>query len=463
MELAYNIKDRPSIGKLIGFAVQQLLAIIAATITLPLIVGNLSQSAALFGASVGTLVYLAITKFRSPVFLGSSFTYLGPMSAALAGAASMAIGYLGLVIGALLAGLVYVILSFIVKKTGTNWINKVLPPVIIGPVVILIGLTLAPNAVANLTQGDVLNNGAALASPHICIIVGIITLLVIVICSIHAKGFIKLIPFIFGIVVGYALAAILTIIGNSYNVDALKIIDFTPFAEMSWLPDFTFLHFGQAFKDIKEFGGFGTYFLSIFFLYVPLAFAVFAEHIADHKNLSSIIEHDLLKDPGLHRTLLGDGIGSMVGALFGACPNTTYGESISCIAFSKNASIITIIVTCGLGIVISFVAPIMTFFATIPDCVVGGLSIALYGYIAASGLKMLKDVELTNIKNIFVISAILVIGIGGLKLKFPHFELPSIACALIVGIIINLLANLKHKKKVPEGIEPSNRNNKQEK
>ena len=453
MEMLYGVKDRPSAGRLIVFALQQLLAIIAGTITLPLIVGHgLSQSAALFGASIGTLVYLAITKFKSPVFLGSSFTYLGSMISAFTGAASTAIGFFGIVLGATLAGLVYVILSLVVRKTGIGWVSKVMPPVIIGPVVMLIGLSLAPNAINNLYLGNVVVNNTPVASPLICILVGLITLFIIVVVATHSKGFMKLIPLIIGVFGAYIVAAVLTLIGNATGTDAIRIIDFSPMNDIQWVPDFSFLHFSQAFKDFTDTGTFWKYFGTIALLYVPLAFAVFAEHIADHKNLSFIIGKDLLNDPGLHRTLMGDGVGSIVGAFFGGCPNTTYGESISCVAFSKNASIITIVITSCLGIAISFFGPLMTFFETIPNCIIGGLSIALYGYIASSGLRMLKVVNLNDQRNIFIISAILVTGIGGLVLNLYGFELPTVACSLIVGILINVVTHVSPKKKV--AVEP---------
>ena len=449
-KMLYGVKDKPSIGKLVFFALQQLLAIIAGTITLPLIVGNgMSQSAALFGASIGTLVYLLITKFKSPVFLGSSFTYLGSMIAAFAGAATAAIGFFGVVLGALLAGLVYVGLSIVVHYTGSNWVSKVMPPVIIGPVVMLIGLTLAPNAINNLYVGNVIVDGTAVASPYVCIAIGLLTLIMVVISATHTKGFLKLIPLIMGVLVAYAVAALLTVIGNATGTDAIRIIDFSPMSNIKWVPDFSFLHFGQAFKDFSETGSFWRYFGTIALLYIPLAFAVFAEHIADHKNLSFIIGQDLLKEPGLDRTLMGDGVGSMVGAFFGGCPNTTYGESISCVAFSRNASIITIVVTSCLGIVISFFGPLMTFFETIPSCIIGGLSIALYGYIASSGLRMLKSVDLNDQRNIFIVSAILVTGIGGLIINISWFALPTIACSLLVGILVNVITHVKVRKKKP--------------
>ena len=460
MELIYNVKDRPGRLKVIAFAFQQLLAILAGTITLPLIVGNgMSQSAALFGAGVGTLIYLLITKFKSPVFLGSSFTYLGSIAAAFAGAATAAIGYIGVILGAFLAGLVYVVLSVIVKFTGTRWVNKIMPPVIVGPVVAIIALTLAPNAINNITKGDVIIEGAIAANPYLCLLCGLFALLVAIICSVYGKKMIKLIPFIIGILAGYALAATFTAIGYGANINALKIINFDNLIHIQWIPKFAFIEAFKGFKDFNNASEFFSYFGLIAVTYVPVAFAVFAEHIADHKNISFIINHDLLEDPGLPRTLMGDGVGSMVGAFFGGCPNTTYGESISCIAFSKNASIITIVVTSFLAIVLSFFGPLMAFFGTMPSCVIGGISIALYGFIASSGLRMLKEVDLSDVKNIFVIATIFIAGIGGLAIKFNHFEFSPIACAFVAGVLINVLVNIKPRKKEPEKKEEENQEN----
>lgn len=459
--LIYNVNDRPPFRKMVVFAIQQLLAILAGTVTLPLIIGNgMSQSAALFGAGVGTLIYLFITKFKSPVFLGSSFTYLGSMAAAFAGAATAAMGYVGLIIGAILSGLVYVILSIIVKFTGTNWVGKVFPPVVIGPVVMLIALTLAPNAIANLTQGNVFVDGSAIAHPLVCLACGLVALFTIIACAIYGPKMVRFIPFIFGILAGFALATILTLIGNATGADAIRIVDFSAFKSIKWVPDFSFV---IAFRGLKDFGSANSFFkyvLLIVFSYVPLAFAVFAEHIADHKNISLIIGRDLLVEPGLSRTLMGDGVGSMVGAFFGGCPNTTYGESISCVAFSRNASIVTIITTCLLAIGISFFGPLMAVFSSIPSCVVGGISIALYGFIASSGLRMLKGVSFTKLKNIFVVSTILVVGIGGLVINFKYFVLPTIACALIIGLLVNLLVNIPGAKKEDDSLgEDNNENN----
>ena len=437
MNLVYGVKDKPTFGKLLVFAFQQLLAILAATIAVPSIIGNeMSHSAALFGAGVGTLVYLLFTKFKSPVFLGSSFAFIGSMFAAFGGGVSMALGYAGLIIGAAFAGLVYVVLAIIVKIAGVQWINKLMPPVVIGPTVALIGLSLAGAAISDLQVGKVLVDGVSCASVYVCVICGLVTLATVILCSVYGKKMVKLIPFIIGIVAGYLVATIFTVIGIKTNNPALMVIDFSTFANMKWIPNFTFL---TAVKGISEITP--GYIATIAVAYVPVAFVVFAEHIADHKNLSSIIGTELLEEPGLHRTLLGDGIGSFVGAVFGGCPNTTYGESVGCVAITGNASVVTILTTAILAIVASFVAPFVTFLATIPNCVMGGVCISLYGFIAVSGLKMIQQVDLGENKNLFVVAVILITGIGGFTLTFGQVTLTSIACALILGILVNLMVS----------------------
>ena len=442
MNLVYGVKDKPKFGQMIVFAFQQLLAILAATIAVPSIVGNgMSQSAALFGAGIGTIVYLLFTKFRSPVFLGSSFAFLGSMFAAFGGAASAAAGYAGIILGAIFAGLVYVVIALIVKVAGVNWISKLMPAVVIGPTVSIIGLSLAGNAVGDLQVGKVLDaKGNSVASVYVCILCGLVTLFTVVICSVFGKKMTRLIPFIIGILAGYVVAAIFTVIGINTGNDALKVIDFSVFSDMKIfaIPDFTFIN---AFKGLKEVNG--QYIATVAVAYIPVAFVVFAEHIADHKNLSSVIGQDLLEEPGLHRTLLGDGVGSMFGAFFGGCPNTTYGESVGCVAITGNASVVTILSTAIMAIVISFFGPFVTFLATIPNCVMGGVCITLYGFIAVSGLKMIQDVDLGQNKNLFVVAVILICGIGGLSISFGKVTITSIACALILGIITNLILSKK--------------------
>lgn len=453
MKLVYQVKDRPPFGKTLVFALQQLLAILAATIAVPAVINSsipgaaMSQSAALFGAGVGTLVYLLFTKFRSPVFLGSSFAFIGSMLAAFAGGVSMSVGYLGLILGAAFAGLVYVIIALIVKKVGVNWINKLMPAVVIGPTVAIIGLSLAGNAIGDLTTGGLKNAlGGSVCNSYVALVCGLVTLFTVIACSVYGKKMAKLIPFIIGILAGYAVAAIFTAIGYAAKADALKVIDFTKFKNMQWYPDFAFVEAFKGNYNFGEGGSFGTYLVTIAVAYAPVAFVVFAEHIADHKNLSSIIEKDLLTDPGLDKTLLGDGIGSLAGAFFGGCPNTTYGESVGCVAITGNASVATIFATAIMAIVASFVAPFVTFLATIPNCVMGGVCITLYGFIAVSGLKMIQEVDLGNNKNLFVVSVILIAGIGGLTLNFGKVTITSVACALILGIITNLLCSIGGKK-----------------
>ena len=452
--LVYDIHDKPRFSKLIVFAFQQLLAIIAATIAVPAIVGNgMSASAALFGAGVGTIVYQLFTKFRSPVFLGSSFAFIGSMSAAFAGAVSMGLGYLGLLIGTVLAALVYVIIAIVVKFVGVGWINKLMPAAVIGPTVALIGLSLSSAAVKDVfSYGPTTGNGEFIMSTSIwaSFICAIVTLLVVVLCSTYGKKMTKLIPFIIGVLSGYALALVFTIIGYATATDALKVIDFAPFKALVAdgvnlstfvsVPDFAFLKAAEGIKDFEL-----SYLATVAVAYIPVAFVVFAEHIADHKNLSSIIEEDLLENPGLHRTLLGDGIGSAAGAFFGGCPNTTYGESVGCIAITRNASVATITTTAIISILISFISPFVAFLDSIPGCVMGGVCITLYGFIAVSGLKMIQKVNLEDNANLFTVSVILITGVGGMAMAIGKVVITAIACALILGIVVNILLN-KFKK-----------------
>ena len=347
------------------------------------------------------------------------------------------------------AGLVYVVIALVVKVAGVGWINKLMPAVVIGPTVSIIGLSLAGNAVGDLTLGKVLDaEGNSVANPYICLICGLVTLFTVMLCSAYGKKMTKLIPFILGILAGYAVAAIFTVIGNVTDNPALQVINFSVFEGLKFfeVPDFTFL---EALKGTKEITG--QYIATVAVAYVPVAFVVFAEHIADHKNLSSVIGKDLLEEPGLHRTLLGDGVGSIAGAFFGGCPNTTYGESVGCVAITGNASVVTILATAILAIVISFFGPFVTFLATIPNCVMGGVCVTLYGFIAVSGLKMIQDADLGQNKNLFVVATILITGIGGLTVSFGKVTLTAVACALILGILANLL--LKNAKEETESAE----------
>ena len=472
MQLIYGIKDKPKFSQRLIFALQQVLAIMAATLAVPAVVNgamgsSMDPAAALCGAGIGTIVYLLFTRSKSPVFLGSSFAFIGSMCSAFAGAASMALGYLGLILGAVLAGLVYVVLAVFAKTLGTDWLNKLMPPVVIGPTVAIIGLSLAPNAIADLLRSSVteqtmeysivLNHGiptivenlvdTAKGSVYVCLACGLVTLLTTVLFATFGKKMSRLIPFILGILAGYASACVFWFIGEKTGNDMLKVISFEPFARCfarvnlaSFLsvPRFTFLQAKGAFGELSV-----GYLVTLLTAYVPVAFVVFAEHIADHKNLSTIVEKDLLKEPGLHRTLLGDGVGSMAGAFFGGCPNTTYGESIGCVAITGNASIVTIWYAAVMCILVSFLSPFIAFLSSIPACVMGGVCIALYGFIAVSGLKMLQNVDLNENVNLFTASVILITGVGGLIVKVGAVEIRTVACALILGIAVNKLLSRK--------------------
>ena len=441
MDLIYGIKDKPKVGKVILFALQQLLAIMAATIAVPAVVNStsgtaLSASAALFGAGIGSIVYLLFTKGKSPVFLGSSFAFLPSMFSAFAGAATLGLtqqaGYWGLIIGALMAGLVYVIIAIVVKFCGVNWINKLMPPVIIGPTVAIIGLSLSSNAV-----GDLMKSNIEGGSVYICLMCGLITLAVTMLCATYGKKMGKLIPFIIGILAGYLVASIFAMLGKATNSSELTVINYAAFKDCGFfaLPKFTFLLGGtEGLKAVT-----GKYLIAIFAAYVPVAFVVFAEHLADHKNLSSIVGQDLLTEPGLTRTLLGDGVGSMAGAFFGGCPNTTYGESIACVAITRNASTISIWGCAIACIIFSMISPLVAFLETIPSCVMGGVCIALYGFIAVSGFKIFQTVDLNKNRNLFVASIIFITGVGGMIVTFGAVQIRTVACALILGILTNVM------------------------
>ena len=449
MKLVYDVNDKPVMSKTIVFALQQMIAIMAATLLVPMLVTSFGleadPAAALFGAGIGTLVYIFFTKKKSPVFLGSSFTFLGAYSASI----GQNFGYLGIIIGVLFAGLVYVVIGLIIKAVGSGWVNKLMPAVIIGPIVALIGLSLSGTA-----TGWMATNGGDKYS-LITIIVGAITFFAIVIASVKGSANVKLIPFIVGIGAGYVCALVITLIGMAGNTESLQIMSFdaftsafVPFSVSSIVkvPDFFFI------KAIQEKGWMTLSAAdvgSIALIYVPIGVVELAQHIADHKNLGNIINKDLITDPGLDKTLFGDGVGSIVGSIFGGAANTTYGESIGCVAITGNASIITIIFASFGCMILSFFTPFVALINSIPKCVMGGACVALYGFIAVSGLQMLRKVDLNNSKNLFIVSSILVTGIGGLTLEFgfnemtqaPILTVTSLAVALIFGIVTNLIVN----------------------
>ena len=439
------------------YSAQLLLAVIAATLVVPITVGHgMSATAALFGAGVGTLVYVICTKGRSPVFLGSAHAFVGAMASAFAGGVSMSLGYLGLIIGAIAEGVIHVILAVIVKFCGTKWIGRVMPAVVIGPTVALIGLELASHATHNLLSGDLFGEtGASLCSPFIALLCGLVALGVSIAFTVHGKRRgARMFPFIFGIGAAYLLALILSLVGTFAEIDALRVIDFSHFTNLLTdgkvtlgtffkAPDFTFL---TAFRGEYTYGTHGTmakYIVSILLAYVPIGFVVFAEHIADHAHISLIVGRDLLTDPGLSRTLVGDGLGSIFGAFFGGCPNTSYSEAVGCMAITGSTSILSIICASIGCILLSFFSPFVALVNSIPNCITGGICIALYGFVAVAGLSMMEGKDLEEHRNLFPISVILITGVGGLALTFGEITIPSMACALVLGILTNLLVNIK--------------------
>lgn len=459
MKMIYNVEDKLSFKQTLVYSLQQFLAVVCATILVPILCSgngvNMSPAAALFGAGIATLFYVWVTKKKSPIFIGSSFAFIS----ALIGATQY--GWWGIILGGVFAGAVYCILAFIVWKKGTEWINKLMPAVIIGPTVALIGLSLSGSAIGNLTTAS----GSGQSYNLVAILCGLFAFFVTVFVSCKGSKKMQLMPFIIGIGAGYLLASFFSIFGYACNVEYLKIVDWTPLVEnfvkdgkftgVTAFLDYPHLAIIEAIKESVNGTArlTGTGVGAIALLFIPVSLVVFAEHIADHKNMSTIIEKDLLKDPGLHRTLIGDGFGTTVGTIFGCCPNTTYGESIGCVAITKNASIYTIIGAAVFSIVIAFFSPFIALIKTIPTCVLGGVCLALYGFIAVSGLKMLQNVDLGESKNLFVVSAILVTGIGGLALKFglatkgkEIVTITNIATALIVGILTNVILSIKTKK-----------------
>ncbi len=473
LKLIYDVADKPKFSKTLVFAFQQMIAIMAATLLVPMLVSGYGLeadvAAALFGAGIGTIVYLLFTKRRSPVFLGSSFTFLGAYAASI----GQNYGYWGIIIGVTFAGLVYVVIALFVRLIGFGWVNKLMPPAIIGPIVALIGLSLSGTATS-----WIMGNGAAEVVytetyNWVSIICALFTFFMIVVASVKGSKRVKLIPFIIGISAGYALALIFTLIGMACGNTYLQVLSFQPFIDTFSNFSFTSIIDYPKFFFLKAIQSNGQYPLdaaaigNIAMIYVPIGVVELAQHIADHKNLGSIINRDLITDPGLDKTLLGDGVGSIVGAFFGGCANTTYGESIACVAITGNASVVSIL-TAALGcMVLSFFTPFVVLINSIPKCVMGGACIALYGFIAVSGLQMLHKVDLGDSRNLFVVSAILVCGIGGLYFGFGSnpitggalLNITSLAVALIVGIVTNLIV---HSGKSSGGAESTESESKKE-
>lgn len=438
-------------------SLQHILAMFVACITVPLIIGT-SIPATIISAGVGTLIYILLTQKKSPVVLSSSFAYLSSMGVAFALDANPLDGvtgnYLALALGMIIVGLIYVVVALVVKKAGTGWLFKLLPTIVVGPVIMVIGLGLAGSAINNLA-----NTAQSSANYNLVhIFCGLVALFVTAITAHYGKKTLSLIPFVIGMSAGYLTALAWTGIGYAANWDYAKVIDFSPII--------------NNFKDIgvSSFIGYdcfgflqwnnGTFewgqMITIVLAFAPVSLVTICEHIGDHLNLGGVIHKDLLKDPGLDRTLMGDGIATAVSGVLCGCANTTYGENVAVVGVTKVASVSVIITACIATILLGFFTPLMVIVQTIPACVTGGVSLVLYGFIASSGVKMLinEKVDFTKSRNIFIAAAILVAGIGGLSISFKiagqAVTITSTAVAMILGIVLNIVLKEKKEEKAED-------------
>ncbi len=408
-----DVHERPAPGTWALLSVQHLFAMFGATVLVPILTG-LSPAVALVSSGLGTLLYLLITGGRVPAYLGSSFAFIGPIIAA-----SAVGGVGGAMLGAFVAGIVYLIVSAGIRMFGVGWLLKLLPPVVVGPVIMVIGLGLASVAV-NMAENTAAGGDYSL--PHL--LVALFTLGSIFLFSIVLKGFFTVVPILLGIVCGYVLAAV------------LGMVDFTPVAQAALfsVPDFNF-----AFANMTE----GVSAITVILIIAPVALVTMAEHIGDVVVLSRVVGRRFIREPGLHRTLMGDGFATMLAALIGGPPNTTYGENVGVMAITRVFSAYVIGGAAVLAILLGFVGPLSAFIGTIPMAVMGGVSIALFGVIASSGIRTLIEgrVDLGEKRNLLITSAILVIGIGGATLKFgeANFTVSSMALSAIVGVLLHAL------------------------
>ena len=420
VDLLLDVDQRPSFGKGILLSFQHVFAMFGATILVPLILG-MPVSVALFASGVGTLIYMISTGFKVPVYLGSSFAFITAMSLAMK---EMGGDVSAAQTGVILTGLVYVLVAAGVRFAGTKWIDKLLPPIIIGPMIIVIGLGLAGSAVTN--AGLVADGNWKNA------LVAVVTFLIAAFINTKGKGFLRIIPFLFAIIGGYLFAL------------TLGLVDFTPVLKANWfeIPGF-YLPFntGGAFKEYNLY--FGPETIAI----LPIAIVTISEHIGDHTVLGQICGRQFLKEPGLHRTLLGDGIATSVSAFLGGPANTTYGENTGVIGMTRIASVSVIRNAAFIAIALSFLGKFTALISTIPNAVLGGMSILLYGVIASNGLKVLikERVDFSQMRNLIIASAMLVLGLGGAILKLGPVTLSGTALSAMTGIILNLILPYENK------------------
>lgn len=423
-DMLYNINDRLPTKRLIVAALQQVIACFVATILIPQICG-VPIAPAMVGAGIGTLVYQFFTRSQSPMFISSS----GAFVAAVMGALTLgtAPNFTAVAIGGIIVGIVYCIIGGIINHFGTDWINKLLPPVVIGPVVAVIGLNLAtflPTYFQVNGQYSLIGFGF-----------GMLTLAITALISHYGKGFIKNLPFLFAILIVYVIASITTAIHR------VPLVDFSAFnnVHLFAMPDFSFFHI--------DFTTFNWKLLpQILLLFLPLSLVTFSEHISDHKALSAVIGTDLTKYPGLGNTVIGDGIASTIGCFIGALPNTSYGESVGTTGFSKICSKHVIRLAAVIMAITGFFGPLQAFLVSIPSCIFGGCAAILYGYITLSGIRTIKDsgIDLNNNKNVIILASILTLGVSGVVCNFGVISFGTTALAMIVGIALNMI--LKEEK-----------------
>ena len=424
-KLLYDTHEKPPLAQLIILAFQHVFAMFGATVLMPILVNQsagaevISISTALLASGIGTLLYILCTKGKSPVYLGSSFAYITPVVLAYSKG-----GISGFACGIISVGLIYILFALIIKKCGKQWIDKLLPPVVVGPMIIIIGLSLAPNAIKQigLTSDSIIWEN---------LFVALVAFITTVIVAIYAKGFLKVIPFLCGILVGYFFAVCLHIV----DFEAIKNADIVA------LP-----HILIPFKDYS-FSLVGVLTLA------PLALVSIAEHVGDHMALSSIIGKNLIKDPGLDKTLMGDGLATTFAGLIGGPANTTYGENTSVVGMSRVASVWVIGAAAIISIILSTFGVVAAAFSTIPDPVLGGVSMILYGFISVNGLKVLIEnkVDFNNLKNVIISSTMLILGLGGAVVTLSSGDLSvsltGMSLAAIVGIILNLILNPEKETK----------------
>ena len=422
--LIYGISDKPkTLKEWALYSLQQVLAVFVATVLIANICGT-PISSCLIGAGIATILYQIITGFKSPMFISSC----GATVSAVIGALAIGEGgnYFAVVVGGLVIFVIYALFALFIKLRGIEALNKILPPIIVGPITMVIGINLA-GFIPTYVQ---------VSGEHsdIGIVVAIFTMFVVELKSHCFEGFWKTIPFLIGLLSGYALSVILTVTG------AAPLVDFSIFkgVKVFEIPDFTFKYWNFNLK--------GTEILQIIVLFAPVAVVALAEHWSDHKVLSNIIGTDLTKEPGMHRTLLGDGAASFLGTILCGLPNTSYGESIATTGFSRVASTRVLTVSALILVVLSFFSPMQAFINSIPSCVFGGCAMVLYGYIAASGLKTLIAAKpnLEDNKNLIVISVVLTVGVSGIFLF--HSSFAGVSLAMILGIILNLILKENLKK-----------------